>query len=103
MDEAALDSEKPAAVEQHETAQDLRCEMMVSCANTQSVRAFRAKVPEPFRFCCSSFIGCVAMAALNALALLLQPAAWKPTPAGTIPWAFSYGLSLWAQHWLHST
>ena len=48
-------------------------------------------------------IGCVTMAGLNALALLLQPEAWKPNPAGTIAWAFSYGLSIWAQHWLHST
>ena len=99
MDEAVLDSEKRDAEEQEE----VRCETMVSCAHTRSARTFRAKVPEPFRFCCSSFIGCVTMAGLNALALLLQPEAWKPNPAGTIAWAFSYGLSIWAQHWLHST
>lgn len=101
MDNAPLDA---AGEEQEEVVfEELQCTALVSCGQMACPKAFRAQAPELVRFCCSGFLGSVTMAALNALALVVLPEAWKPNPAATIAWAFSYGLSIWVQHWLHAT
>lgn len=105
MDNAPLDAEKDAAGEEEEQVvfEELQCTTLVSCGQMACPKAFRAEVPEPVRFTLSGFLGSATMAALNALALVVLPESWKPNPAATIAWAFSYGLSIWVQHWLHST
>lgn len=105
MDNAPLDAEKDAAGEEEEQVvfEELQCTTLVSCGQMACPKTFRAIAPEPVRFCCSSFIGSVTMAALNALTLVFLPESWEPNPATTIAWAISYGLSIWLQHWLHST
>jgi hypothetical protein len=62
---------------------------------------FRERVPEPVRFATSGCIGSAAFWVLNEGAVAVLPS-WTPQIV-TVAWFLSYLLSIWLQHFLHST
>jgi hypothetical protein len=66
----------------------------------QAAAAFRANVPEGMRFVVSGGIGSAAFWALNEVLVAHSPIDWQRI---TVAWFVSYLLSIWLQHFLHST
>lgn len=86
---------------EEEYYRDDQCAALTSPGHMECARTFRFQMPEPVRFSVSSFFGSVAMFLLNELAL--EFLAEDVPERITVAWTFSYGASIWLQHWLHST